>query len=205
MGYRAVRRSSSTARTVCTARSKADTASLARGSSSRPASVSSTARVVRWNSGTDESCMAAVHDEIGRAVGLPSVLGGIPLDDLGATGYGLACCADALAADKLVDLDGARVVVQGFGAVGAAAASALAERGARIIAVSDIQGATYREDGLDVAGLLAAKKAGKPVADFAGGSPRRRDETLWLECELLVPAAGPDQGPSSWRRNHRLI
>ena len=39
--------------------------------------------------GTDETCMAWVHDEIGRCVGLPSVLGGIPLDELGATGFGV--------------------------------------------------------------------------------------------------------------------
>ncbi|MFG1949251.1 Glu/Leu/Phe/Val dehydrogenase [Nonomuraea sp. NPDC048826] len=142
--------------------------------------------------GTDESCMAVVHDEIGRAVGLPAMLGGIPLDELGATGYGLACCAEALADDKIVDLDGARVVVQGFGAVGSHTARFLAERGARIIAVSDIAGATYHPDGLDVEGLLAAKRAGRPVAAFAGGTARERDEILWQECELLVPAAGPD-------------
>ncbi|MCK2218990.1 hypothetical protein MF672_035115 [Actinomadura sp. ATCC 31491] len=142
--------------------------------------------------GTDESCMAAVHDEIGRAVGLPAVLGGIPLDELGATGHGLACCADALAADKVLELDGARVVVQGFGAVGAHAARFLAERGARVIAVSDVLGATYRASGLDVPALLDAKRAGEPVGSFRGGVRCERDDILWLECEILVPAAGPD-------------
>ncbi|GAA3560583.1 Glu/Leu/Phe/Val dehydrogenase [Nonomuraea rosea] len=142
--------------------------------------------------GTDEGCMAVVHDEIGRAVGLPSVLGGIPLDELGATGYGLACCAEALAADKIIELDGARVVVQGFGAVGTHAARYLAERGARIIAVSDIAGAVHQDAGLDVEALLAAKRAGKPVAAFPGGTARDRDEILWQKCDLLVPAAGPD-------------
>ena len=44
--------------------------------------------------GTDEQCMAWVKDEIGRSVGLPRELGGIPLDELGATGYGLAAAAD---------------------------------------------------------------------------------------------------------------
>ena len=43
--------------------------------------------------GTDETCMAWVKDEIGRSVGLPAALGGIPLDELGATGWGLAHCA----------------------------------------------------------------------------------------------------------------
>ncbi len=49
--------------------------------------------------GTDERCMAWVRDEIGRAVGLPRELGGIPLDEIGATGWGLlhaikAACED---------------------------------------------------------------------------------------------------------------
>src|SRR5512137_1289908 len=47
--------------------------------------------------GTDETCMAWVHDEIGRAVGLPAALGGIPLDEIGATGWGLCHAADVAA------------------------------------------------------------------------------------------------------------
>jgi hypothetical protein len=47
--------------------------------------------------GTDETCMAWVRDEIGRAVGLPRVVGGIPLDEIGATGFGLAVAAEVAA------------------------------------------------------------------------------------------------------------
>src|SRR5271166_2358553 len=64
--------------------------------------------------GTSETSMAYVHDEIGRAVGLPSVLGGIPLDELGATGFGLGVCAQVLSEAHVLDLAGARVVIQGF-------------------------------------------------------------------------------------------
>ncbi|MFF5211091.1 Glu/Leu/Phe/Val dehydrogenase [Streptosporangium sp. NPDC000396] len=142
--------------------------------------------------GTDESCMAVIHDEIGRSVGLPSVLGGIPLDELGATGYGLACCAEALAEAKVIELEGARVVVQGFGAVGAQAALMLQRRGAIVVAVSDSRGATCHEGGLDVAELIAFKRARGHVADFPGGSPRLRDGILEMPCDLLVPAAQPD-------------
>lgn len=59
--------------------------------------------------GTDETVMAWIHDEIGRASGLPAILGGIPLDEVGAIGYGLAVCAEALAAAGWLDLAGARV------------------------------------------------------------------------------------------------
>ena len=47
--------------------------------------------------GTDESAMGLIHEEIGRAVGLPRSLGGIPIDEIGATGYGLAECAEVAA------------------------------------------------------------------------------------------------------------
>ncbi len=141
--------------------------------------------------GTSETSMAYVHDEIGRAVGLPAVLGGIPLDELGATGFGLAVCAQVLSEAKVLELAGARVVIQGFGAVGSHAARALAERGATIIAVSDSKGATWNPGGLDVA-ALAAHKATGPVAAFTGGSSMPRDDILGLDCEILVPAAQPD-------------
>jgi glutamate dehydrogenase (NAD(P)+) len=102
--------------------------------------------------GTSETSMAYVYDEIGRATGRPAVLGGIPLDELGATGFGLAVCADVLSEQKVLELGGARVVIQGFGAVGWHAARLLAERGAKIIAASDSQGATWNPGGLDPAG-----------------------------------------------------
>jgi glutamate dehydrogenase (NAD(P)+) len=141
--------------------------------------------------GTSETSMAYVHDEIGRAVGLPSVLGGIPLNELGATGFGLAVCAEVLSEAKVLDLAGARVVIQGFGAVGSNAARAFGDRGATIIAVSDIEGGMWNPDGLDVAALMAHKAEG-PVASFAGGRPVPRDDLLAMDCEILIPAAQPD-------------
>jgi len=141
--------------------------------------------------GTDETAMAWVHDEIGRGVGLPAVLGGIPLDELGATGYGLAVCAETLQEAGLLRLQGARVVVQGFGAVGRHAALQLAERGAVVIGVSDSRGATYNPGGLDVP-LLAAFKRHHPVAIFHGGTGLQRDDLLALDCDVFVPAAQPD-------------
>ena len=142
--------------------------------------------------GTSETSMAYIYDEIGRAVGLPAVLGGIPLDELGATGFGLAVCADALSDAKVLALGGARVVIQGFGAVGQHAARFLAERGAAVIAVSDSQGATWNPDGLDFAALRAHKQSAGSVAGFPGGRPVPRDDIVGFDCELLIPAAQPD-------------
>lgn len=144
--------------------------------------------------GTDETAMAWIYDEIGRAVGLPAVLGGIPLDELGATGFGLAVCAEVLHEAGVVDLEGATVVIQGFGTVGRHAALALSARGARVIAASDSRGATYNKLGLDVDALAAFKRTA-PVQEFPGGRPVPRDNLLGLECDLLVPAAQAGASP----------
>jgi glutamate dehydrogenase/leucine dehydrogenase len=141
--------------------------------------------------GTDEVAMAWVRDEIGRSVGLPAVLGGIPLDVIGATGYGVAICAEQLAAAGRLVLSGARVAIQGFGAVGRHAATFLAERGARIVAVSDTSATVYHPDGLDVAGVVAFK-ADHRLAGYPEAKILDRDALLTLDCDVLVPAAQPD-------------
>jgi glutamate dehydrogenase/leucine dehydrogenase len=141
--------------------------------------------------GTDETAMAWVHDEIGRAVGLPALLGGIPLDEIGATGYGLAVCADALAAAGRLELAGCRVAIQGFGAVGRHAARFLAERGAIVVAVSDVTGAVYDPHGLDVAALTVFNRT-NPLVDYPDAKQLDRDELLTVDCDLLIPAARPD-------------
>lgn len=142
--------------------------------------------------GTTESSMAFVYDEIGRAVGLPRVLGGIPLDELGATGFGLAVCAEVLDDARVVHLAGARVVIQGFGAVGSSAARELARRGAAVIAVSDKQGATTNAEGLDIEALIEHKETARRVRDFGGGAAVPRDDILAYPCDILIPAAQPD-------------
>ncbi|HWD47882.1 MAG TPA: Glu/Leu/Phe/Val dehydrogenase [Actinomycetota bacterium] len=142
--------------------------------------------------GTDEACMGWIHDEIGRAVGLPRVLGGIPLDQVGATGLGLAACAEAVQAAGDLRLEDARVAVQGFGAVGGHAARFLVERGAVLVAASDSAGAVVNPAGLEVAALGAWKAEGHSVGTFPGGAPMPRDDLLGMDCDLLVPAARPD-------------
>ncbi len=142
--------------------------------------------------GTDENCMAWVREEVGRAVGLPRELGGIPLDELGATGFGLRHAAEVAAEHLDFELAGARVVVQGFGAVGIHAARFLAAQGCLIVAASDSKGGVASEQGLDAAALIAHKQAGQQVNDFEGGDPIGADEMLALECEIWIPAARPD-------------
>lgn len=148
--------------------------------------------IVGPDMGTNERCMGWVHDEIGRAVGLPREIGGIPLDEIGATGFGVAIAAEVAEAFCDVRLDGARVAVQGFGAVGCHAARFLAERGARLVAASDSRGCISDPGGLDIAALAAIKQRGGSVTELGKGVVTGRDAVIETDCDILVPAARPD-------------
>jgi glutamate dehydrogenase (NAD(P)+) len=142
--------------------------------------------------GTDETCMAWVRDEIGRAVGLPRELGGIPLDEIGATGFGLRHACEVAAREAGIPLAGARFAVQGFGSVGIHAARFLAEAGARLVGASDSRGAIANAKGLDVASLAELKRSGKSVADHPEGERIAPEALVALDCEIWIPAARPD-------------
>lgn len=142
--------------------------------------------------GTDERCMAWIHDEIGRAVGLPPEIGGIPLDEIGATGFGLSVCVDAARPFCDFELCGARVVVQGFGSVGKHAARFLAAKGAVLVGAADSQGTLFNPQGIDVARLIELKDAGKSVLDYPSGAKLAPDAVIDLECDIWIPAARPD-------------
>jgi len=142
--------------------------------------------------GTDEECMAWVHDEMGRALGLPRVLGGIPLDEIGATGFGLAQCAEVAAEFCGLKLQGATLAVQGFGNVGRHAARFLAEKGVRLVAASDLDGTVYHAGGIDVDALSDTKRRTGKVTTFARGERLSREALFTLPCDILIPAARPD-------------
>ncbi|MDW8319595.1 MAG: Glu/Leu/Phe/Val dehydrogenase [Anaerolineae bacterium] len=142
--------------------------------------------------GSDETAMAWVKDEIGRATGLPRALGGIPLDEVGATGWGLRHAAEVAAGFCGLKLTSARVAVQGFGAVGRHAARFLTERGAVVVAAADSSATVYDPRGLEVARLIEYKAAGGRFADWRGGEVLPPQAVLEVECDVLIPAAQPD-------------
>lgn len=142
--------------------------------------------------GTNERCMAWVRDEIGRAVGLPPEIGGIPLDEIGATGLGVAIAAEVAQQFSDLRIAGARVAVQGFGSVGKHAARFLAERGAVLVAAADSKGTIYDERGLDVGALIALKERGGCVIDHTAGTKLTADEVVGVPCDIWIPAARPD-------------
>ncbi len=142
--------------------------------------------------GTDEDCMAWVKDEIGRSVGLPCEIGGIPLDRIGATGWGLCHAVEVAQQYCDFDLAGARLVVQGFGAVGKHTARFLANQGALLVGAADSKGTLYAPDGINVEELSKLKDEGGSVLDYSTGEKLDRDRVIDLECEIWVPAARPD-------------
>jgi glutamate dehydrogenase (NAD(P)+) len=148
--------------------------------------------IVGPDMGTDEGCMAWIKDEIGRSVGLPAAMGGIPLDEIGATGWGISHAADVAAPHCGVSLRGARVAIQGFGAVGRHAARFLAQKGAQLIAASDTFGTVHDSGGIDVAQLIDLKGAGRSVCDYPTGEKLDRDAVIDVACDIWIPAARPD-------------
>ena len=119
---------------------------------------------------------------------------GVPLVDL-VGGYGVAVAATAALRRLGLAVQGARVVVQGFGSMGGSAARYLARRGAVVIGVADVRGLVVNQDGLDVERLLAARDEFGVIDRSALADDDQelsREEWVALECDVLVPAAVAD-------------
>ena len=142
--------------------------------------------------GLDEECMAWIYREIGRGIGLPAAMGGIPLDEIGATGFGVSIAAEVASHYCGLDLDGARLVIQGFGSVGKNSARFLGEKGVVLVGASDSQGTIYDPEGLDVEQLIAWKEVGNSLIDFPQGTKLDRDYVVYLDSDIWIPAARPD-------------
>ncbi len=142
--------------------------------------------------GTDETSMAYIYDENSRAVGLPRELGGIPLDEVGITGYGVAECTDVAKDYINLDLNGARLTIEGFGNVGQPTARFLAEKGTKLIAVSDSKGTIYSPRGIDVDELIRVKDATGSVINYKSGEVLKTTDLPTISTDIFIPAARPD-------------
>ncbi len=128
----------------------------------------------------------------GLVTGKPKILGGSEGRE-GATGRGGYFIAVEMAKQIGLKLEGARVVIQGFGNVGSSMAHFCQEGGAKVIAVSDVKGGVFNGDGIDCAALKQyARKTGS-IVKFPGTQPISNKDLLELECDLLVPAALENQ------------
>jgi glutamate dehydrogenase (NAD(P)+) len=140
--------------------------------------------------------MDTYSQQVGHSVpeivtGKPLVLGGT-VGRTAATGLGVVFCIEDTLERLGSSVKGKRVVVQGFGNVGAVVVRELAQRGATIIGIGDISAGVVNEDGLDVASLLAwYVEEGGPrfLRDWHGADHVGRTELLDTPCDILVPAA----------------
>ncbi|RPJ36589.1 MAG: Glu/Leu/Phe/Val dehydrogenase, partial [Planctomycetaceae bacterium] len=145
--------------------------------------------------GTNPQTMAWIMDtfsmrkgfiEPGVVTGKPVALGG-SAGRVEATGRGLLYTVQHALEYFGHKLEGATIVIQGFGNVGSTAARLLHDAGARVVAVSDGTGGVDNPKGLDIAALVAFVKAHRYVEGFPGAQAVSNAELLTLPCDVLMP------------------
>ena len=147
---------------------------------------------------TNPQIMAWMMDEYETIVRkhAPSVITGKPLPLGGSAGRSIATakggsyCIREAAKDIGLDLNGARVVIQGYGNAGSWAAKILQDDfNCKIIAVSDSKGGVYNKDGIDAYAASEQKERASTVLGLKGTQEITNEELLELECDVLVPSA----------------
>jgi glutamate dehydrogenase (NAD(P)+) len=146
---------------------------------------------------TNEQTMAWIMDtySMHSRKTVTAVVTGKPLNLGGSRGRpeatGRGCMIVTQQALRRFGLDPAntRVVVQGFGNVGGMAAKLMSRAGFKIICIIEYDGAVYNPGGLDILALMNHRKETGSITGFAGGEAIDREEALFLECEVLLPAA----------------
>lgn len=148
--------------------------------------------------GTNAQIMAWMMDtySMHRGYSVPAVITGKPVSIGGtvgresATGLGVAYVTRAVLKQRLgLGLEDVTVAVQGFGKVGSWAARSMHDRGACVVAVSDVYGGVYNDHGLDMRQLMRHVEETGSVVGFTGADAISNVELLELPVDVLVPAA----------------
>jgi len=147
--------------------------------------------------GTNEQVMAWIMDTFSQQQGhtVPGVVTGKPLElggSLGrkeATGRGVMTCVTEACRHLGMSLEGARLTVQGYGEVGRTAATIAAQKGARIVGISDVSAAIADPRGLDLNAIDRWVAEHRFLKGFSGAGEIDKAELLTLPCEVLIPAA----------------
>jgi len=145
---------------------------------------------------TNAKVMGWLMDEYGRKHGYtPAIVTGKPLALGGskgresATGLGLFYIGQRACREFGIPFSGARVVIQGFGNVGSWTAKYFHDGGAKVIAVSDVDGAVRNDQGLDIPTLLNHVREKRTVVGFGGGEAMAGAKIFEVPCDILIPAA----------------
>jgi glutamate dehydrogenase (NAD(P)+) len=151
--------------------------------------------------GTNPQTMAWIMDEYSTLAGVasPAVVTGKPLvlgGSLGrveATGRGVMVSARSAMAKLKMNPSTSTCAVQGFGNVGSISAKLLEMQGLKICAISDVSGAYFNKEGIDIDAAIEYVTANKSLEGFKGGEPIKGEDLLTLDVDVLVPAALEDQ------------
>jgi glutamate dehydrogenase (NAD(P)+) len=164
---------------------------------------------------TNEQTMAWMMDTYAMQMGhvVPEVVTGKPISIGGsvfrreATGAGVVMVTEQACTRLGWSLAGQRCVVQGFGNVGGVAATELYDKGAKVVAVSDISGGAHSEAGLPIPELHAYVAQHGSLEGYELGERVTNEELLELDCDILIVAAREDQitGMNAGRISARLI
>src|SRR5450830_856657 len=149
--------------------------------------VNTNEQVMAWM--MDSYAMIEGNLSTGVVTGKPISLGG-SLGRREATGRGVFVVGREAAAKVGMAIEGAKVIVQGFGNVGGVAARMFAEAGAKIVAVQDHKTTVVHAGGLDIPRLLAHVAEAGSVEGFPGAEAFLPREDFWgIESDILIPAA----------------
>jgi glutamate dehydrogenase/leucine dehydrogenase len=151
--------------------------------------------------GTNPQTMAWIMDEYSKLAGVasPAVVTGKPLvlgGSLGrveATGRGVMVSARSAMAKLKMNPSTCTCAVQGFGNVGSISAKLLETQGVKIVAISDVSGAYYNVNGLDIEEAITYVTENKSLEGYIAGDKISNEELLELDVDILVPAALEDQ------------
>ncbi len=146
---------------------------------------------------TNEQTMAWIMDTYSMHVGhtVTSVVTGKPINMGGsrgrtaATGHGVQVICDESMRYLKMNIDGCRVVIQGFGNVGSNAARLMMEHGYKIVGIAEKEGGLTNPDGIDIHQLIEYKRRNNTTLGFRGAEAMPSEELLVSECEILIPAA----------------
>lgn len=147
--------------------------------------------------GTDPQTMAWIMDTYSQEVGFaqPGVVTGKPVEiggslgRAGATGLGVVFIAEKALEKFKMNISGSTFVIQGFGNVGQHAALYAHQRGAKVLAVSDVSGGIYNAGGLDINDVIRYVSEHKVVKGYPKAEPVSNEQILTIKCDVLAPCA----------------
>ncbi|WP_419873776.1 Glu/Leu/Phe/Val family dehydrogenase [Candidatus Pristimantibacillus sp. PTI5] len=151
--------------------------------------VMTNSQIMAWM--MDEYSRIREFDSPGFITGKPIVLGGSKGRET-ATARGVVIMIQEALNIKQIEMKNARIVIQGFGNAGSYLAKFMHEAGARVIGISDVNGALYNEEGLDIEYLLDRRDSFGNVTNLFTQTITNA-ELLELDCDVLVPAAIENQ------------